>query len=521
MDRIDELTSRARRWGFERIGDNPVPDIERAMEGETGLRLARLYEARGSATQADDPYQSESDCLAAAAIYAAEGEASRAASLAATAATIAEWVGDWDRAIEHAVAATIQLADVELDDEPSAQATIALCVFYGHMGAFELAVPFGRRATEIAKQIGGMRLAASAFNHGYQALEGALSTPDDIQREQWLDESWSMATILQESDDASVSKILGAGLAAEVLLVRDELDEAATLMADAAELGDKAAPNFRPWFQFVTACVRHRFGELIEAERLLTEAIPGLETASDDHCLIRALRTRAAVREERGDLTGAIADLRRESTLVRRWQLDRTAHYASLIASQAELERDGSMLRRQAGELARAATEDPLTGLFSRRWLMRRLNELETLDQTGAVLMIDIDHFKEVNDTHGHSVGDRVLTAVSSVLTGSMRDGDVVRYGGEEFLVAITTDARTAAAVAERARLAVTHASFDDILPDLRLTISVGVAHGSMRRIRELIEAADDALYVAKQSGRNRVVTADPLPEGAPDGKSG
>ena len=152
---------------------------------------------------------------------------------------------------------------------------------------------------------------------------------------------------------------------------------------------------------------------------------------------------------------------------------------------------------------------------------MRRLSELEALDQNGAILMIDIDHFKVVNDTHGHGVGDKVLAAVSSVLSGSMRDGDVVRYGGEEFLVAITTDVRTAAAIAERARLAVTHASFDDIADDLRLTISVGVAHGTMRRIRELIDAADDALYVAKQSGRNRVVTADPLPEGPPHGNAG
>ncbi|MEM8705951.1 MAG: GGDEF domain-containing protein, partial [Actinomycetota bacterium] len=347
-----------------------------------------------------------------------------------------------------------------------------------------------------------------------------LSSDDESETERLLDETWAMAGVLRSFDDESVSKILGAGLAAEVLLERDGLDEAAVLMDDAADVGGQAAPNFHPWFQFVTARVRYRMGELIEAERLLTEALPGLETTSDDHCLVRALRTRAAVREETGDLAGAIADLRRESTLLRRWQLDRTSHYASLIASQAELERDGSMLRRQAGELARAATEDPLTGLFSRRWLMRRLSELENLEQTGAVLMIDLDHFKEVNDTHGHSVGDRVLTAVSAVLTGSMRDGDVVRYGGEEFLVALATDARSAAAIAERARLAVSHASFDDILPDLRLTISVGVAHGSMRRIRELIEAADDALYVAKQSGRNRVVVADPLHEGALGGQS-
>lgn len=503
--------NRARRWAFEQVGENPLPEIDAEMEHSKGIDRARLLEARASAVQSTDPLQAERECLSAAAIYSAEGELTRSAALAATAAGFAEVAGDWDRAIEHAVAATIQLADVELDDVASARASAALCAFYAHMGAFELALPFGRRATEVAGRIKGLPLAAAAFNQGYTALECAHTTTDPDERGQRFAEAWTMALLLRDIDDEAVNKLLSAGLAAEVLLVRGDLDEAAAIMEDAADHADLAAPTFRPWFDFVTASVRFQLGELVEADRLLTEAIPGLEATADDHCLVRALATRAEARETMGDMAGALADARRQAALVRRWHIDRTNQYAALIASQAELERDGSLLRRQAGELARAATEDPLTGLYSRRWLMRRLAELEGLDNTGAVLMIDIDHFKVVNDTHGHSVGDEVLTAISSVLAGSLRDGDVVRYGGEEFLVSIAADARTAAAVADRARLAVAHAAFDDIAPDLRLTISVGVAHGSLRRIRELVEAADNALYVAKQSGRNRVVTADPL----------
>lgn len=520
MNDIDALMERARRWAFERIGDDPIPEIEAAMIDAAGEELARLHEARASAYQAVDLPQAEADSLRAAALYAQGGRLARSASLAAIAAGFAEMAGDWDRAIEHAVAATIQLADVELDDLDSARATAALGGFYGHMGAFALAEPFTRRAVEIAQHIDGMPFAAAAYNHAYVSIEAAHAATDDRERERLLDEAWPLANLLRESDDEAVRKILGAGLSAEVLLARGDLDGAAALMEDALDHGDLASPNFRPWFFSVVATVRLRLGEYGEAERLFTEAIPGLEATGDDHCLVRTLGSRAEAREAAGDLEGALADLRRQSKLTRRWHIDRTTHYASLIASQAELERDGSMLRRQAGELARAATEDALTGLYSRRWLMRRLTELESLQQTGAVLMIDIDHFKVVNDTHGHSVGDKVLTAVSSVLTASMRDGDVVRYGGEEFLVSITADAVSARAVAERARVAVASASFDDIADDLRLTISVGVAHGTMRRIRELIDAADDALYVAKQSGRNRVVMADPLSEGSPRGNA-
>lgn len=521
MNDIESLMERARRWAFERIGNDPIPEIEAAMVDATGEALARLHEARASAYQAIDVPQAEADTLRAAALYAQEGRFARSASLAATAAGFAEMGGDWDRAIEHAVAATIQLADVDLDDEDSARATAALGAFYGHMGAFALAEPFTRRAVDVAPHVDGMPLTGAVFNHAYLAIEAAHAAADPAERDRLLDEAWPYAVMLRDSEDESVSKILGAGLSAEVLLARDDVDNAAALMEDAAGLGDLASPNFRPWFFSVMANVRFRLGEFEEAERLFTEAIPGLEGTGDDHCLVRTLGMRSEVRQATGDLEGALADIRRQAKLTRRWHIDRTTHYASLIASQAELERDGSMLRRQAGELARAATEDVLTGLYSRRWLMRRLAELESLEQSGAVLMIDLDHFKAVNDTHGHSVGDKVLAAVGSVLSSSMRDGDVVRYGGEEFLVSIATDARSAKAIAERARLAVAHASFDDIVDDLRLTISVGVAHGTMRRIRELIDAADDALYVAKQSGRNRVVTADPLPEGPPHGNAG
>lgn len=481
--------------------------------------LARLHTARAAAIQSGDANAAERDLVKAAELYARVGRMSDAAALAAGAATFAELAGDLPRAVDHAVGATIQLADVDMEDTQSALAASSLCAFYGHMGAFELAIPFGRRAGKAAVHLDGMQRAAAFYNHAYVSVEAAHAAVTETDREQHLNEAWRLARwMLDDGADDSVNRILGSGLAAEVLLARGDLDGAATVMETAADAGSTAGPTFRPWFDFVTASVRFGLGELEDAERLLTEAIPGLEATSDDHCLIRALATRSAVREARGDTAGALADARRQAALVRAWHVERTTQFATLIASQAELERDGSMLRRQAGELARAATEDALTGLYSRRWLMRRLGELETLDQTGAVLMVDIDHFKVVNDTHGHSVGDQVLTAVSSVLRGSMRDGDVVRYGGEEFLVAITTDLPTAIAIAERARVAVALASFDEIVPDLRLTISIGLAHGPMGRIRDLIEAADDALYVAKQSGRNRVVTADPLAEGGPDG---
>ena len=512
MDSIEELINRATRWALDQDGVDPIPDITAAIEEANGVAQARLLAARATAMQTRSPRTAEDDNLEAAAIFAREGHMSEAAACATRAAGMAEIGGDWSRAIQHAVAANVQLAEVDLDDDQSVRAATALCAFYGHMGAFELSLLFGRRAVRALGAAVDVPSFGPPFNLGYMALEAYhFPSADPALRVGWLEETAAMAAILRQDDDQVAIHMLGGGLEAEVLLAKGDADGARAAIDHGVTLIDRATPTFRPWFQFVRASVHFANGELDAAESLLDEAIPELEAISDDHCLYRALATRSRVREARDDPGGALADDRRRADLARSWQVERTTQFAHMVAAQAELQRDGTLLRRQATELVRAATEDPLTGLYSRRWLSRRITELERLDADGSVLLVDIDRFKQVNDTYGHGVGDRVLTAIGDVLRASFRDGDVVRYGGEEFLIPLLTDAATGRAIAERARMAITHASFDEIVPDLRLTISVGVASGPMAKVRELIDAADDALYVAKQSGRNRVVSADPL----------
>jgi diguanylate cyclase (GGDEF)-like protein len=159
---------------------------------------------------------------------------------------------------------------------------------------------------------------------------------------------------------------------------------------------------------------------------------------------------------------------------------------------------------------------DPLTGLFNRRFLDRRLNEeLANACRHGiplSVLMIDIDHFKKINDTHGHQTGDEVLVAMAELLSAELRENDVIaRFGGEEFLViAPHTPVENAEELAERLRTAAQaqkiQASNDP--NGVQFTVSIGVA-----QVEEgtdtpdgLVSAADNRLYRAKDSGRNRVV---------------
>lgn len=166
--------------------------------------------------------------------------------------------------------------------------------------------------------------------------------------------------------------------------------------------------------------------------------------------------------------------------------------------------------------LHRVAVTDPLTGAYNREFLAQRLpQELEAAvdrDKPLSVAMVDVDHFKHVNDSYGHGVGDVVLSEVARRLRGAIRAGDLlVRYGGEEFLAVLPrADAGRAWEVGERMRQRVGERAFDvgDGLA-LLLRVSVGVAQWRMgEKMPALIERADAALYGAKSRGRNRVEVA-------------
>jgi two-component system cell cycle response regulator len=168
------------------------------------------------------------------------------------------------------------------------------------------------------------------------------------------------------------------------------------------------------------------------------------------------------------------------------------------------------------------ALTDELTGLHNRRYLLAHLGEMmmARTDRDpipAAILLLDIDHFKAVNDTHGHAAGDGVLRELAARAMGCVRSVDLVaRLGGEEFVVVMPeTDLAVAAAVAERLRLAVAAKPFAIAASGetLHMTLSIGAAAtiGGGDSPDRLLKRADDALYRAKTAGRNRVV-ADPAP---------
>jgi len=178
---------------------------------------------------------------------------------------------------------------------------------------------------------------------------------------------------------------------------------------------------------------------------------------------------------------------------------------------------------RLVGRLNVEARVDPLTGLLNRRGFDERLAvELARAERGGdpiGIVAFDLDHFKDVNDRHGHDVGDRVLTWLGAVLTEHLRGVDLAaRVGGEEFvIVLVRSDAAASAAIAERVRRAVAEPELAargrfGVDPRLAVTISAGVSSGvPPMHAQRLLDRADQALYAAKRGGRDRVVV-----DGAP-----
>ncbi|MFL1460899.1 PleD family two-component system response regulator [Roseococcus sp. DSY-14] len=211
-----------------------------------------------------------------------------------------------------------------------------------------------------------------------------------------------------------------------------------------------------------------------------------------------------------------LADLSQKAQVLRGFDLGANDHafrpldpneLRARARNQVRRKRYQERLRAELDRSLEMAVTDQLTGLRNRRYVRRHLDSLLRSEEVG-VLLVDIDRFKSINDTHGHAVGDVALREVAARLKGQIRAADVVaRYGGEEFLL-VLTGARGpfAMAVAERLREVVADQPVASGRLSLPVTISVGVATGGPNVPADaLIEAADRALYRAKAEGRNCV----------------
>lgn len=269
-------------------------------------------------------------------------------------------------------------------------------------------------------------------------------------------------------------------------------------------------------------CVLQIFPATVQAEMIRLNTIrsligrePSCEVPLDDDAVSR---THAAI--ELDDSGYFIADLgSRNGTFVDDQLLRdrRCLHGGELIRIGGTILKFMSSIDEEAQYHAvvhELMIRDPLTNAFNRSYMMSMLEKLllrcQTSKQDLSVIMIDIDHFKKVNDSYGHPVGDEVLRIFSERIRRGLRETDVFcRMGGEEFVViSQPTTIQDAVRIAERIRLTVASDPFSTQSDCLSITCSLGVAtldQASPGTIDELLSRADDLMYAAKASGRNRV----------------
>ncbi|MEO8152341.1 MAG: GGDEF domain-containing protein [Rhizobacter sp.] len=211
--------------------------------------------------------------------------------------------------------------------------------------------------------------------------------------------------------------------------------------------------------------------------------------------------------------------------MMNRLELDQALFAAERSRMEAELQRvraeqmaaEAERLQAQARELGRYVLADPLTGLGNRRQVERELPRLMSHSARSgeplAVAVLDLDHFKQVNDRFGHAVGDTVLMLTADLFRARVRGGDLIaRMGGEEFLIVFAhASLEWAREACERLRAAVQGHGWAEVAEGLQVTVSIGLCLAGPRLdSAHLLEQADAALYQAKREGRNRVVVAAP-----------
>ena len=324
-----------------------------------------------------------------------------------------------------------------------------------------------------------------------------------------LDTVAAVYLAMGDPDTALTYSRRGLELARECGTEQDAADNLMTIGRIAVEMGRYDEALAAVGEALAIASEAGRAVEVYTAHELLSriyEARGDIAAALGEYRLFHDLE-QARINEE---AQTRLAHLRVENQLEGA-RKDAEIHRLRSLALEREVE-DGRIAQAR---LEAQASLDPLTGLYNRRHLSVLAEELRAAvarQESACLAIFDIDHFKEVNDTHGHLAGDRVLMSLARQLRSNSRSTDVaLRYGGDEFLVLIVgMDGPSGAETAERLRATVEESVVESDGARIHVTISAGVTCVSLdgtTDLSTLIDRADHGLYAAKQSGRNRVVS--------------
>ena len=412
-------------------------------------------------------------------------------------------IGDPALMLEHAVTAVDLLAD-DVDDATRADHLLGLADALGASGSYDDSIRRYHEASALSDACGDRWLQLAVLNNlAYTQYEAGLAQ-----------ESVATAERLQRefaADGKSLRTHDGDTIARAYSLVGRFADVVAVLEPLVTETGSGDDCDGLVLALLTLAEVRRRSGDFDAAQSSLDRASRLAEHYALTGRMIEALREQAelyAARDQFHDAFETFRDFHRADVEMRAMERDGRARTLNAIFEATEARRSSDYFRE-------LSVRDPFTGLHNRRHLDSRLAELleqAVTDGTHLTVgLVDLDHFKRINDTRSHAVGDEVLRQVAGLLqsaVGEVEGGLTARMGGEEFLVLLPDLEREQALDRlDGLRLAIENHPWDDLSEGITVTASIGVASAPVDGVdrKALLEVADANLYRAKNAGRNRV----------------
>jgi len=493
-----------------------LPEINKALESITSpADRARLLicRARVRSFQSLDSEACE-DAAAAMTLFEMAGDTELAVDAASLGVAHASRLGNVSLASELATKSILGL-DCVNDDRLLMEITNRLGIFCYYYLDYDRAVEQFEFSLAAAERIGDCeRICRELYNIADALLLASKQqrTSDlgvDTDR---LERAEAVARRLLLEEAAVLNPRLGNfRLLADVLCELGRIEDALGVLgefpegADAVEAAGQCADL--PWVE--ARCLRLA-GRVAQALAAARRDLRIIEASDDKHDLMLTLEELAACEEAAGDLEGALAHTREVKGNMWAIHHGQTRQLVQQVWAGVDLERDHRNLQSQAEAATRSAEEDALTGIGNRRLLERFVAEEASRRTDVACVIVDIDFFKQINDTFGHDAGDAVLRQIGQLISSKTRNGQLAtRYGGDEFVVALSgVDTAGACGFAERLRLTISGLDWTSVAPGLQVTVSVGVACGPAKGWQAALTTADGCLLVAKRRGRNVVVSS-------------
>ena len=405
----------------------------------------------------------------------------------------------------------------EETDDLTARASVqnALCVVFWTLQQHDLSARAGVKAVMLARQtkdplaIGRCLLNAALPEEGLAGLATASGNRagERAHRDRSIAMTREAATICTDQGDTWAACIALSNLV-ESLIRAERLAEAKTALEEARSLPGETTASRR-------LVILHMNGLLVSAEGRQDDAVLLLQRALDMAIAVNDLCMGAQIAKDLSASLEACGRFREALEMHQQFfamYVRRSAEKSKVRARMLSEQENLRELQTRAAKFEQLAGKDALTGLANRRQLDQFLMEQRQQRKSYGLAFIDVDHFKAVNDTWTHLVGDKVLQAVGSLMASVTREGDCIgRFGGEEFLlVAPSASPLDGPALCERLRATVADASWQNINSRLSVTISIGYAfHHRDDKPEATMEAADRRLYEAKRLGRNRAILDD------------